>query len=171
MKKDNAHKTAHLLLGSNLGNRTENLAEMIEQLSKIGKVRAKSKIYVSEPWGFEAVENFFNQAVELETALSPHQLLTHCLEIEILLGRNRKQTDRAEGYQSRTADVDILLWEDLVIESEQLTIPHPRLHERRFALLPLAEIAGNEIHPTLNKTVITLLEGCSDVGKVWQLCP
>ncbi|MFA8450571.1 MAG: 2-amino-4-hydroxy-6-hydroxymethyldihydropteridine diphosphokinase [Bacteroidales bacterium] len=152
-----------LLLGGNQGNRTELIQQaelFITQLT--GTIVQKSLIYESEAWGFKAENNFLNSVVEIETNLSPEKLLETVLGIEDKLGRKRS----GEGYSSRTMDIDILFYDNLIIKTPTLTIPHPRLHLRKFTLLPLAEIAPNYTHPELHKTLELLRLECQDNSKV-----
>jgi len=155
---------AYLLLGSNLLDRLHLLALARDKITvKIGHALALSSIYESEPWGFMAEQNFLNQVMVVETALAPEELLTSILEIESDLGRTRLP---GAGYQSRPIDIDILFYNEEVISGDMLDIPHPRIHERLFTLMPLVELDGEMLHPGLRKTTAQLLEECSDRGKV-----
>jgi len=139
---------ACLLTGSNLGNREALLEQAKEHIVKcIGEIVAVSAIYETEPWGFNADTTFLNQALLIETTLSPIALLKQCLDTEEALGRVR--ACGAERYSSRNIDIDILFYEDVVCETPELTLPHPRLHLRKFALEPLAEVAPEWRHPVL----------------------
>ena len=131
---------------------------------RCGKIVAKSRLYESEPWGFKSEHWFLNQVVKIETALSPDDLMKELLEIEKELGRDRSVPH--EGYVSRPMDLDILYYGNEIIDTQMVTVPHPRLHERRFTLLPLCDIAPDFVHPTMKKTNLQLLDGCQDVGKV-----
>ena len=119
-----------------------------------------SSSYESEPWGFETKEWFLNRVIVIETEMNPEDLLKQLLEIEHELGRERHP--EIEGYSSRTADLDILYFGDKIILTDTLTVPHPRLHRRRFALLPLCEVAPNLVHPVFGLTQSELLARCSD---------
>jgi len=153
----------YLLLGTNLGNKEENLKHSKEKLIDKGlKILKESSVYETEPWGFEHPESFYNQVIILETFLSPIDLMDLLLEIEIELGRIRIQGT----YEARIIDLDILLFDDLVIHSDMLIIPHPKLHLRRFALEPLCEIAPMFSHPYFCKTLKQLLYECPDKKKV-----
>lgn len=138
---------AYLSIGSNVGDREANLNTTIARLGRIGTVRAVSSFYETEPVDFTAQDWFLNCAVLLETEMMPEPLLSALLEIEQSMGRQRTQ-DKGP----RTIDIDILLFGDLVVKSAGLTIPHPALHQRRFVLGPLAEIAPDVRHPVLKKT-------------------
>ncbi|MCC3160816.1 2-amino-4-hydroxy-6-hydroxymethyldihydropteridine diphosphokinase [Hymenobacter sp. 15J16-1T3B] len=155
--KHHAH-TAYLLLGSNLGDRVVTLHRALVALAgKAGRLVAVSGVYETAAWGQEAQPAFLNQAVQLNTDLAPEQLLAACQQIEADLGR-----ERLELWGPRTLDVDILFYDDLVLDTPALTIPHPRLPERLFALMPLADIATTYVHPQLGKSVADLLADCPD---------
>ncbi len=144
----------YISLGSNLGNKQNNLKKAVIHLRQlVGVVEQKSTIYKSEPWGFASFNNFLNQVVHISTALQPNQLLEVLLNIEQSLGRTRN----SKGYQDRVIDLDILFYNDEVIHSEKLEIPHPRFQERLFMLEPMVEIAPDFIHPQFNKTTTALL--------------
>ena len=119
-----------------------------------------SSPYESEPWGFETKEWFLNRVIVVETELMPEEMLRQLLDIEHELGRERHP--EIQGYASRTADLDILYFGDRIFLTETLTIPHPRLHRRRFALLPLCEVAPDLVHPALGLTQTELLKRCPD---------
>ncbi|WP_291726033.1 2-amino-4-hydroxy-6-hydroxymethyldihydropteridine diphosphokinase [Bernardetia sp.] len=151
-------KTIFLLLGGNLGDRNENLAAAREYISvQIGTIQKVSSIYQTAAWGVENQPAFLNQVVEVSSLLSSQKTLTQINEIEKKLGRKRYQK-----WYARTIDIDILYYENEVVDEENLKIPHPFLHQRRFTLVPLAEIAPNFVHPTLKKTNQELLETCED---------
>ena len=142
----------YLSLGSNVGDRAANLRSAIERLAEAGTVKATSGLYETEPVDFRDQPWFLNCVVALETGKTPRDLLAHALAIEEAMGRRRT---RDKG--PRTIDVDILLFGDRVIDEPGLKIPHPAMHERRFVLEPLAEIALGVIHPALKKTARELL--------------
>lgn len=153
-----------LLLGGNLGDRADLLRQARGLLAQYaGKIVRQSALYESEPWGFVSPGWFMNQVIELETALPPLQLLSVTQQIEKSLGREKLP---GAGYASRTIDIDILFFGKQIIRTPGLVIPHPRLHERLFALLPLCEIMPDMEHPVLKKTLRTLLQECADAGKV-----
>jgi len=147
---------AYLLLGSNLGDRKKYLSDAVTLLEiHAGKITLKSMLYNTAPWGVTDQDDFLNQAVCVETKLSAQQLLENILYIEEKLGRIRIQK-----WEARTIDIDILFFNSDIISTDNLTVPHPFLHQRRFALLPLSEIEGNFIHPVLKKSVKILLADC-----------
>lgn len=153
------YKTAYLSIGSNLGNRKLLLQKAIFEIGrKAGEVRQTSAIYETPSWGFEA-EDFLNACLEIQTLLTPENLLATLLEIEANFGRLRNNT---EGYQSRTLDIDIIYYEKEIINTERLTIPHPKLQERKFILKPLADISPQFYHPIFNKDTRNLLQECKD---------
>ncbi|PCJ89508.1 MAG: 2-amino-4-hydroxy-6-hydroxymethyldihydropteridine diphosphokinase [Flavobacteriales bacterium] len=155
--------TAYLLLGGNLGVRVETLAMTVELIEKrIGQAAKKSSIYETEPWGFQHENKFLNQVIKVKTALLPIELLTKILKIEKQLGRTRNKSQ----YSARTIDIDILFYNNIIISEKNLQIPHPRLHERKFALVPLCEIASDLFHPILKKSIKKLLENCGDNSQV-----
>jgi 2-amino-4-hydroxy-6-hydroxymethyldihydropteridine diphosphokinase len=153
-----------LLLGTNMGNKKANLMNAKESIQKAGaKIKKESSIYETEPWGFTDPVNFLNQVLMVETALKPDQLLRSLLQIEKQFGRVKERT----GYEPRIIDIDILLYEDEVIRQEDIVIPHPLMHLRRFTLVPFCEIASSLMHPLLKKEMNEILRNCKDKGKVW----
>ena len=156
-----------LLLGGNQGDMHETISMTHSLLEKyVGDIVEVSALYESEPWGFEADNNFINQVAEIDTLLLPEEVLTQTQSIEKFLGRERKSTG---GYTSRPIDIDILFFDDMKVSLPELTIPHPRLHERMFTLLPLSEKWSSLHHPVLNKTVKQLYDECTDTGWVKRL--
>lgn len=150
--------TAYLLLGSNLGNRAALLRAARAQLAAtIGEIVAASALYETAAWGREDQPAFLNQALAIRTTLPARLLLAQCLAAERNAGRQR-----LEHWGSRTLDVDILLYDEEIIDEPGLAVPHPRLAERRFALVPLVEIAELLVHPQLKATVAELLARCPD---------
>lgn len=154
-----------LLLGSNLGERLQILqsaCSMIED--RVGFIQSASSVYETAPWGVLDQPVFLNQALSVSTALMPEEVLRIILEIEHELGRVRY-----ERWGARVIDIDMLYYGDLVMDSARLTVPHPRLHERRFVLAPLHEIAPDFMHPLLSKTTKQLLDECPDPGEVEKI--
>ncbi len=150
--------TIHFLLGSNLGNPTENLKLGIERIEKrVGLLIKKSSVYQTAAWGKPDQPDFFNQVVQVKTNLSPTQVLEIILSIESDLGRQRN-----EKWDARTIDIDILYFGNQIINSSNLLVPHASLHLRKFALIPLVELAPDFIHPIFKKSNRVLLEECSD---------
>jgi 2-amino-4-hydroxy-6-hydroxymethyldihydropteridine diphosphokinase len=143
---------AFLALGTNLGDRLANLRAALNAFSPEIKVVAESKVYETPPWGYEDQPAFLNMAVRCETALEPESLLKRIQQLEVELGR--QQSFR---WGPRLIDIDILFYDDLFLESESLTTPHPRLHERGFVLVPLVEIAPDFVHPVSKKKIKELL--------------
>ena len=138
----------YLSLGSNLGDRDAQLLEAQARLSAEGRIVAASSFYETEPVEFTDQPWFLNYAVALETTTTPQDLMEAILRIEKEMGRQRLQ-----NKGPRTIDIDILLFGDTILDSPQLTIPHPAMHHRRFVLEPLAEIASEVLHPVLKKTI------------------
>lgn len=161
-------KEAYLLLGSNQGDRKSILKAAGDRLQELSVIRlVKSSLYETEPWGFKADNWFLNQAVKIVTDLDPLELLSKTLEIEKSLGRLREnQESQNSGYSSRTIDIDILLYEGVTCDTEKLQLPHPRLHLRKFALLPLCEISPELIHPGLKMNMEELLKQCDDNSEI-----
>lgn len=150
--------TVYLGLGTNLGDKEANLRTAIYKLQeRIGKQVSLSSFYETAPWGFESDHSFLNAAIGLETSLSPIEILHITLEIEKELGRTKKSVNGS--YSDRLIDIDILLYDTLVLQTPELTIPHPLMTERDFVMKPLIEIAGNVIHPTRQKTLSELYQG------------
>jgi 2-amino-4-hydroxy-6-hydroxymethyldihydropteridine diphosphokinase len=154
---------AILGIGTNIGHREENLKEAVIKIKEyIGSVIELSSVYETEPWGFNTEDQFLNMVVMVDTGLSPAGLLEKVQLVETLIGRVKSEIQ----YTSRVIDIDILFFGDQVVNEGNLIIPHPHIQKRRFVLVPLCEIAPELIHPVLNKTVATLLESCTDSGKV-----
>ena len=151
-----------LSLGSNLGDRKAVLESAREQIAKrVGLISSKSSVYETEPWGLPDQPAFLNQVIRVETELAPEEVLRIILDIEHELGRVRY-----ERWGTRVIDIDLLYYNALVLDSARLTLPHPRLQDRLFNLIPLAEIAPAFVHPSLKKTSLELLESCTDNGVV-----
>ncbi|MCD6365954.1 MAG: 2-amino-4-hydroxy-6-hydroxymethyldihydropteridine diphosphokinase [Bacteroidales bacterium] len=152
-------------LGSNLGNR-QNAIFLSQQfiLQQIGYIVNESAIYETEPWMMDSDEWFLNQVIEVETNLEPHSLLLKLKDFEQTHGR-RTETHSGK-YQSRVIDMDILFYGNRIINSSDLVVPHPFLHERKFVLIPMNEINPDFIHPIFNKSIKELLTECNDSYQV-----
>lgn len=149
---------AYLLIGGNMGDRQHFLSaakRLVEE--DCGVIAHESSLYETAPWGLEDQAAFLNQAIEIKTGLSAINLLKKILAIEEKLGRKREIK-----YGPRLIDIDILLFNKEVVETEGLRIPHPQMQNRRFVLIPLAEVASEQMHPIFKKTVAQLLEECPD---------
>lgn len=158
---------AYLCLGGNLGDTVAIFAEAIDLLRSNGLTTdCKSSIYTSKAWGMENAPDFFNQIIRVKTLLNEHDLMQKLLQVERQLGRKRALSGQ---YESRTLDIDIILFNDEIINEEHLHIPHPRMHLRRFVLEPLAEIAPQLVHPLFHKTIGQLLKECPDTGHIKKL--
>jgi 2-amino-4-hydroxy-6-hydroxymethyldihydropteridine diphosphokinase len=155
--------TVYLSLGSNLDDRLRFLKEAIGKIGESDQISLKqiSSVYESEPVGYENQPWFLNVAVEVRTSLDPFPLLELLLTIEERMGRKREKR-----WNPRNIDVDILLYDALILDSDQLTLPHPRMHQRRFVLIPLTQIAPRLLHPLLGKNTEELLKDCRDKSKV-----
>lgn len=148
----------YLLLGSNLGDREGKVEEAARMIARtIGNIEKRSGLYQTASWGNTNQPDFINQVLLVRTGLSAREVLTEALEIEIQLGRIRH-----EKWGSRIIDIDILFYDNAVIEEPDLQVPHPHLHERAFALIPLQEIAPELLHPVFKKTVNQLVAGLAD---------
>jgi len=151
--------TVYLALGSNLGDRFANLKQAIDSLTPQLEVKAKSSVYETPPWGFEDQPKFLNQVVKAKTYLDPEPLLKHLKRLEVALGR---QASFPNG--PRLIDMDILFYDDLILNTSSLVIPHPRLHERGFVLLPLMELNPDLVHPLSKKSVREMAAKCDVAG-------
>lgn len=149
--------TAYLGLGTNIGNKKENLTRAIESLSLVlGSCIATSEFIETAPWGFDSNNSFLNCCAAFKTELSPMELLDATEKVERELGRTIKSSNGI--YHDRIIDIDILLYDNVVMDTKRLTIPHPLMHKREFVLQPLCEIAPEALHPVLNKSIGQLLE-------------
>ncbi len=146
---------AYLALGTNIGNKRRNMITAAALLAeRVGDVLALSGFYETEPWGFQSENTFLNAALQLETSLSPLGLLEATQQIEVEMGRTQKSNGT---YHDRIIDIDILLYDDLILQTPELTLPHPLMQDRRFVMEPLLEIAPNVVHPVFKKTVVSLM--------------
>ena len=149
---------AYLLLGSNMGDRDAYLLQAANLIdSKAGLIHQKSKTYEADAWGHKEQDPFLNQVLCINTQLSPEVLLKSILEIELEMGRQR-----FDKWHQRIIDIDILFYGDQIVNQKDLNIPHPHICERRFTLVPLAELAPDLIHPECNKAITELLAECRD---------
>ena len=154
----------YLALGTNLGDRPANLRAAIQALPPSIVQRQSSSIYETPPWGVENQPAFLNMAVRCETTLEPEALLKRIKQLEIQLGRQQSYP-----WGPRLIDLDILFYDDLILNTTQLTIPHPRLHERAFVLVPLTEISPDFIHPVLKKSIRELRANVNTEGiELWK---
>ena len=157
---------AYLSLGSNRGNRTANLTNAINLLSEwTGDVTTVSSLYETPPWRMVDKIKFFNQVLLLKTALPALQLIDTLILVETMMGRQRT----SKKYEPRIIDIDILFFDDEIINTEVLTVPHPLIQERRFILQPMAEIAPEFIHPVFKKSMTQLLVECEDKSAIKKL--
>ena len=150
----------YLGLGSNLGNRKNNLEDAVGLIAEFAVIKKCSSIYETEPWGLKDQPKFLNQVLLVESTLEPNEILSHLKRIEQQMGRKK-----SVRYGPRLIDLDILFFDELIMNSADLTIPHPRLTERAFVLVPLAEISPQLNHPQYHKTIKTLLQDV-DAGGV-----
>ncbi|MCK9255694.1 MAG: 2-amino-4-hydroxy-6-hydroxymethyldihydropteridine diphosphokinase [Bacteroidales bacterium] len=156
----------YLGIGGNLGNRIENIQKTLSLIAeKIGKIEKLSSIYLSEAWGFQHKKYFTNIVIKLNTEKSPEKTLKLISEIELKLKRIRNSQD----YEGRTMDIDILFYNNEIIKTKDLIIPHPHIQDRLFVLLPLSEIEKDLLHPIFKKTSLEILKECEDKGQIRKL--
>lgn len=155
----------YLLLGSNIGDKEAYLRQARDLIQiSIGDIFKMSSIYQTEPWHADDHDTYLNQVVAVRSTLPPGKTMRSCLEIERSLGRRR-----FKGINPRTIDIDILYYDDRIVQQKRVTIPHPRLHLRRFTLIPLKEIAPEHVHPVFGLTNRELLEQCQDESQVKRI--
>lgn len=148
----------YLGLGTNLGDKEANLDMAMEEIRKrVGEILSLSAYYITEPWGFDSKNAFLNAVCKVSTSLSPLDVLFTTQSIEKDLGRMKKSVNGQ--YSDRPIDIDILLYDDIVLDSPNLTIPHPLMHKRTFVMEPLSEIAPELVHPVLHKSMKEILKG------------
>lgn len=148
----------YLLLGSNVGNRLAYLREATNRISKATiQILDESSVYETAPWGLENQAWYLNVVLRVVTSKAPEELLSCLLDIESALGRTRE-----EKWGARTIDIDMLYYLNYSVQSKTLTVPHPEIQNRKFALIPMVELAPLDIHPTLNKNQMELLAECTD---------
>ncbi len=158
-------KTVYLLIGSNKGDRKAFLAQAMDKINRsVGRVTEKSKLYETQAWGVTNQSDFLNQALAVETSLNPQKVLEQILKIEEEMGRVR-----TEKWAERTIDIDILMYDDWVVNDPNLVIPHKELANRNFALVPLMEIAGEIEHPVLRQNIEDIYMDCMDTLDVFLL--
>ncbi|MCX2742535.1 2-amino-4-hydroxy-6-hydroxymethyldihydropteridine diphosphokinase [Mangrovivirga sp. M17] len=158
-------KGIYLLLGTNLGERKENLKIATQKIEdQIGQILNYSSIYETAAWGKTDQPNFYNAVLEIEADISPDNLINKCLSIEKEMGRKR-----IEKWAERLIDIDILYMDDWIVKTNDLQIPHPRIQDRAFTLIPMNELDKNFKHPVLLKTQLDLLKSCSDKLEVKKI--
>ena len=159
-------RLTYLSLGSNQGDKLKTLQNAIHDIAEnIGAIQKISSVYKTSSWGYEG-EDFYNICIGVSTYLQPENLLKKLLGIENKYGRQRKKT---KGYSDRKIDIDILLFDNEIIFSKEVTIPHPRMLERKFVLVPLVEIAKNTLHPIEKKQLVSCLNNCSDASLIEKI--
>ncbi|MCQ2608131.1 MAG: 2-amino-4-hydroxy-6-hydroxymethyldihydropteridine diphosphokinase [Bacteroidales bacterium] len=156
-----------ILLGANLGDKKE-MFRIVEDLLEqhVGECVNKSSIYSSQAWGFDSPQEFYNQVLVIETEFPAHETLLRCQAIEKKCGRTRHAN---AGYEDRVIDIDILYFNNDIIDTDDLVVPHPLLHQRRFTMEPLCEVLPNYVHPILIQTNEQLLRSCIDKNEVHRI--
>ena len=155
-----------LSIGGNLGNKRANFDKVYTHIqNELGCIVLRSSVYETPAWGFVSEDSFWNQVLCIETLLNPSEILEKIKKIDAAFGRKRS----GNGYSSREMDIDILYFDDNIINTENLTIPHPLLHKRLFVLVPLAEIAPDFVHPVLKLSSLEMLNSCDDKSMIKKL--
>ena len=154
---------AVLLLGSNFNKKEQFIELALDEISKKYTINKKSSFFYSPPWGYNSKNEFVNIGIQIKCNNSPEILLREVLDIEIKLGRTRSDND---SYEDRPIDIDVILYGNMIIKHKELIIPHPRMHQRNFCLVPLNEIIPNYVVPGFNKTIKKLLSLCEDNSEV-----
>ncbi|MCB0640504.1 MAG: 2-amino-4-hydroxy-6-hydroxymethyldihydropteridine diphosphokinase [Phaeodactylibacter sp.] len=163
MRSMEPQRHIYIGLGSNLQDRIGQLARAVKAIeTQIGPVLERSSIYESEAWGLEAQDNFMNAAIEVRSALDPRAILDRLLAIELQMGRRRK-----EKWGPRLIDLDLLFYQDRIIQEADLVVPHPQLHLRNFVLIPMLEIAPDWVHPIYQRSIEELYWQAPDAGEVY----
>ncbi len=157
---------AYLCLGSNIGDKVSYLQQAVKRLTDSGMVTIvrSSALYETEPWGNKNLDWFVNSVIEVKTKLSPRDLLDLCKNVEIKMGREKTSSN---VYQNRIIDIDILFYGDLIVDEPDLKIPHPHLHERAFAIVPLLELIPDYEHPKYKKSLLQLHEDLETLDDVF----
>ena len=155
----NMNHTVYLSLGTNMGDRAANLKQAVTSLTPQMTVKKKSEVYETPPWGYTEQDAFLNQVVMATTYLEPEPLLKHLKRLEVALGR-----EATFRYGPRLIDIDILFFDDLVLETPLLTVPHPHLHERGFVLMPMMDIAPDLLHPVTKISIREMIALCNTEG-------
>jgi len=158
--------TCYLSLGTNIDNKLEHLNNAVLKIEQLGTILLKSSIYKSPSWGFKS-DDFYNMSIAISTKIDAPTLLNHLQDIEIELGRIKNKY--VTTYQARPIDIDILFFNNDIINTTNLTIPHPRIAERKFVLLPTIEIAPNYTHPSLKKTLEKIMTTCKDTSQLIKI--
>jgi len=154
-----------ILLGGNVGDKSKIFEQTRKMIGlKVGRIIKQSSVYVTEPWGFES-ELFWNQALIVVTTLNPYEILQQTQIIEKMMGRLKK----SDHYEAREMDIDLLFYNDLVLSTTELTLPHPKMEDRKFVLIPLNEIASDKCHPVSGLKVHEMLQLCSDQLRVERI--
>jgi len=157
----------YLLIGTNQGDRQYNIKQARKHIrEQLGDIILISGVYESAPWGFVSETNFLNQAIEIETKVSANECLNILKQIEQSMGR---EITHIQGYTSRIIDIDILFFNSDIINTDQLTVPHKLMHERRFVLKPMLEIAPEYVHPVFQQTIQKLFESCKDTSEIIRI--